>query len=81
MRKGSIIRRVDSLGRIVIPIELRKMVGMECGQDVEMTVQGETLELRRFAPGCIFCGSYDHVLTYEGKYVCTDCCRKLAQRT
>lgn len=77
MKSLSIIRRIDGLGRIVIPVELRRMMDMESGQDVEMIIQGETLVLRRFAPGCIFCGGFDHLVTFKEKYICSDCRRKL----
>lgn len=72
------IRRVDELGRIVIPAELRRMLAMESGKDVELIVKGETLVLRRFEPGCIFCGRLEQLVTYEGKNVCACCRRKLA---
>lgn len=78
MRKLTMIRRVDALGRIVIPIELRKMLSMESGQDVEMSVQGETLILHRFLPGCIFCGQYEKLLIYEGKHICEQCRRRIS---
>lgn len=81
MSKVTIIRRVDELGRIVIPIEFRKMMNMESGQDVEMTIQENALLLRRFSPGCVFCGGYDNIRIYEGKNVCADCRRKLAEET
>lgn len=74
----SIIRRVDSLGRIVIPVELRRMMDMESGQDVEMIIQDDTLVLRRFAPGCVFCGGLDHLVSYKEKYICAECRQKLA---
>lgn len=80
MEKISLIRRIDSLGRIVIPVEVRRMLDMECGQDVEMVIKDESVILRRFAPGCIFCGKYEDLVSYEGKLVCGDCCRNLSQK-
>lgn len=78
MKNLSIIRRVDSLGRIVIPMEIRRMMDMESGQDVELIIKDETLLLRRFAPGCVFCGGFGQLMTYKEKNVCADCRRKLA---
>lgn len=81
VKKRSIIRRVDNLGRIVIPAELRKLLDMDCGQDVEMTMRDDFLILRRFVPGCIFCGQYGRLLLFEGEYVCMDCRRRLTAET
>lgn len=78
MKKLSLIRRVDNLGRIVIPVEVRRMMDMESGQDLEMIVKDEILVLRRFAPGCVFCGEYEKLVAYEGKYVCAQCRQKLS---
>lgn len=61
----------------MIPVEVRRMMDMQSGQDIEMLVTEETLVLRRFAPGCIFCGGYEALVFYEGKYVCAQCRRKL----
>lgn len=75
MKTISMIRKVDELGRIVIPVELRRMMEMDHGQTVELSVQGKTLVLRRFEPGCVFCGGLDRLVTMEGRNVCL-CCRK-----
>ncbi len=78
MRTISMIRKVDELGRIVIPVELRHMMEMDCGQAVELSVQGQTLILRRFEPGCVFCGGLDRLVTMEGRNICLCCRKKLA---
>lgn len=80
MKERSMIRRVDGLGRIVIPVELRRMMDMDSGQDIEMIIKDDSLILRRFVPGCIFCGEYKALVVYEGKNVCAGCRRKLAIR-
>lgn len=77
MRHLSLIRRVDELGRIVIPVELRRMLGMESGQDVELIVKDEMLMLRRFQPGCVFCGRLEQLVIFEGKNICSSCRKRL----
>lgn len=77
MKKLSIIRRVDALGRIVIPANLRRMMQLEGGQDVELIVRNGELVLRRFEPGCIFCGGFEQLSCLDGKVICGDCRRKL----
>ncbi len=77
MRTAFMVRRVDGLGRIVIPAELRRMLELECGQEMEMTVQADALVLRKFAPGCIFCGKAEQLVLFEGKNVCAFCRRRL----
>lgn len=79
MNKWSTVRRVDSLGRIVIPLDMRKMLNMESGQEIELVVSGETVVLRRFQPKCIFCGSYDKIFLFEGKNVCAQCRKRLSK--
>lgn len=74
----SIVRRVDSLGRIVIPLELRRMLDLEAGQEVEMRLDGERLLLCRHSPGCIFCNGSDKLVAYQEKYVCFRCRQALS---
>ena len=80
MRTPFLIRRVDDLGRIVIPIELRRMLDLENGQDMSITVQADALVLRKFQPGCIFCGEREQLVIFEGKHVCTCCRNRLTQK-
>lgn len=80
MRGLSMVRRVDNLGRIVIPVEFRRMMEMNCGQDVELIVKEDTLVLKRFQPGCVFCGFMDELSIFEGKRVCLSCRRRLSDK-
>lgn len=77
MRTLFLIRRVDDLGRIVIPVELRRMLELENGQDVSITVQADALVLRKFMPGCVFCGEWEQLAVFEGKHVCASCRNRL----
>ena len=57
MKSTGIIRRVDELGRVVIPIELRNKFGIAEKDPIEIFVDGSNIVLKKFEPNCIFCGS------------------------
>ena len=73
MKTTGIIRRVDELGRFVIPKELRRLLHMDCGDKVEISVDGESIILKSFQPYCIFCGSGESISTFKGKNICAAC--------
>lgn len=78
MKSTGIVRKVDELGRIVIPIELRRTLGIEEKDSLEIYVDGEKIILKKYEPACVFCHSADDVLNYEGKRICQACLKLLA---
>ncbi len=79
MRTPGMIRKVDSLGRIVIPATLRSSLGVESGDLLEMTVEGEALVLKKFSCVCTFCGGREDLVTYMDKPVCRQCIRNMSR--
>ena len=81
MNFTGIVRQVDSLGRLVIPRELRKMLDIEDGIDsFEMYINdNKELVLRKYCPTCTLCGSKDGLMDIEGKLVCRQCIEKVAE--
>lgn len=77
MKATGIVRRVDELGRIVLPIELRRTLEIEERDALEVFVDGASIVLRKYQPACIFCGSAKNVLSYKGKNICPACIRQL----
>lgn len=77
MKSTGIVRKVDQLGRIVLPAELRKTLNIEDKDPVEIYVDGESIVLKKYEPSCIFCGSCKELKSFEGKKVCRDCMTKL----
>lgn len=77
MKSTGIVRKIDALGRIVLPIELRKTKNIATGDDIEIFVEGNTIILQKYEPTCIFCGSKDALVDYENKNICKACCEKL----
>lgn len=77
MKSLGIIRRVDELGRIVLPIETRKLMGLEPKDGVEIFVEDDRIILKKYQPACIFCGEVDDVLNYRDKKICRECLERL----
>ena len=77
MRTPAVVRKMDALGRIVIPVELRRMLQLEQEQELELYVCEDGLILRKFSPGCIFCGEMVEIVVFHGKNVCRRCREKL----
>lgn len=73
MFKTGIRRQVDGLGRIVLPVELRRTFGLAANDALEILVAGDTVVLRKYQPGCIFCGSVEGLERFYGKEVCDGC--------
>jgi transcriptional pleiotropic regulator of transition state genes len=73
-----IIRHLDELGRIVIPIEIRKRFGLTERDALEISVKDQTILLSRPQSACVFCGSTRAVLEHRGRAVCGACVKELA---
>jgi len=78
MKSTGIVRKVDELGRVVIPIELRRTLTIEERDSLEIYVDGDKIILRKYEPACIFCGNAEDVQNYRGKNVCRSCLSELA---
>ncbi|NLC11625.1 MAG: AbrB/MazE/SpoVT family DNA-binding domain-containing protein [Firmicutes bacterium] len=79
MKSTGIVRKVDELGRVVIPIELRRTLNIEVKDALEIYVDGEKIILKKYEPACIFCGNADNIKRFCGKIVCQDCINKMAE--
>jgi transcriptional pleiotropic regulator of transition state genes len=77
MKSTGIVRKVDELGRIVLPIELRRTFDIEEKDALEIYVDGSSIILKKYEPSCIFCGNAKDVLTFKGKNVCPSCLEEL----
>lgn len=76
MKSTGIVRKVDELGRIVIPKELRKVMSIKEGDPLEIYTEGENIILKKYAPGCVFCGEVDGIVNFKGKHVCLSCLKE-----
>ncbi|MGB4338046.1 MAG: AbrB/MazE/SpoVT family DNA-binding domain-containing protein [Bacillota bacterium] len=73
MRAIGVVRRVDELGRFVIPKELRHSLSIENGDRMEIYVQGEMIVLEKYRPSCMFCGSHEQLYQFKGSQICGAC--------
>lgn len=80
MKSTGIVRKVDELGRIVLPIELRRTLGIEEKDRIEIFVDGESIILRKYQPSCIFCDNAKDIINYKGKNICPDCIRAMNEK-
>ena len=79
MKSTGIVRKVDELGRVVLPIELRRNMGIEIKDSLEIFVDDNMIVLKKYEPACIFCQSADEVQNYKGKLVCSECVKKMVE--
>lgn len=77
MKSLGIVRKVDELGRIVLPIELRRKFDIDVRDSLEIYTEDDKIILKKYEPSCVFCGNSDNVINYNGKNICPGCIAKL----
>ena len=80
MKSTGIVRKVDELGRIVLPIELRRTLDIAEKDSLEIYVDGASIVLKKYQPACIFCDDAKDVVSYKGKNICAKCLKELKER-
>jgi transcriptional pleiotropic regulator of transition state genes len=78
LKATGIVRKVDDLGRIVLPIELRKTLDISDRDPLEIYVNQDSIILKKYVPACIFCGSADGITVFNDKNICASCLKKLS---
>jgi transcriptional pleiotropic regulator of transition state genes len=77
MKSTGIVRKLDQLGRIVIPKELRTTFDIKETDPIEIFVDGTDIVLRKYQQTCVFCGEADNLVEFNDKVVCSSCLKKL----
>ena len=77
MKQTGIVRKVDELGRIVLPIELRRTLDIAVRDELEIYLDDDKVVMRKYEPSCVFCGSTRNLLEYREKSVCNECIQKM----
>ena len=77
MKSTGIVRKMDDLGRVVIPIELRRTLEIAEKDPLEIYVDGNMIILKKYEPACIFCGDAKDVVTYKGRNICANCLKDM----
>ena len=75
---SGVARRIDHLGRIVVPVELRRLFGIEPGDELEISVRDGAIALVKVETRCVFCNSEEGLVAFRGKRVCTGCAGELS---
>lgn len=79
MKSTGIVRKVDELGRIVLPSELRKTLNINIKDTLEIYTSGDSIILKKYLPACIFCGNADNITEFKGKNVCNNCLKQMTK--
>jgi transcriptional pleiotropic regulator of transition state genes len=79
MKSTGIIRKVDDLGRIVLPIELRRTLDIAERDELEIFMENDRIVLQKYEPACLFCGSNRGLVSFSRKNICGDCARKIGK--
>ena len=80
MKATGIVRKVDELGRIVLPIELRRIMGIAERDPLEIYVDGNSIVLKKYQSACIFCDDAHDIVNFKGKNVCARCLKELGEK-
>ena len=79
MKSTGIVRKVDELGRIVLPIELRRSLDIDVKDALEIYVDGSQIVLKKYEPACIFCGNAKDIVHFKGKNICKNCMDEMSK--
>lgn len=73
MKETGVTRALDSLGRVVIPIEIRRRFEINEDEELEFYIEEDKIIMKKFIDSCTFCGAKDNLNEYKGKHICDDC--------
>lgn len=79
MKSTGIVRKVDELGRIVLPVEMRRTLDIAERDELEIYLEKDCIILQKFEESCIFCGSIRGLITYRRKVVCQECIKQMGE--
>ena len=77
MKATGVIRNLDQLGRIVLPIELRRVLSINIGDGLEFYSDDNSIVLKKYEPACIFCDNARDIKVFKGKSICADCIKEM----
>ena len=78
MKATGIVMKFDENGRFVLPMELRRQLGLNAADAaLEVFVDNDSIILKKYEPSCVFCDSMDELITYKEKKVCRKCAEKI----
>ena len=80
MKSTGVVRKIDELGRIVLPSELRRVFGIREGDELEISVNGEQIILQKRTDVCLFCAAEQPTVEFKGRKVCSNCAQEVGQQ-
>ncbi|OOR55300.1 AbrB/MazE/SpoVT family DNA-binding domain-containing protein [Bacillus mycoides] len=80
MKATGIVRKVDLLGRVVVPMEIRRTFGIDIKDPLEIFTDGDKIILRKYQPGCVICGETENVRDFKNKNICSACVEELSNQ-
>ena len=80
LKSTGVVRKLDQLGRIVLPKELRTVLNLKEKDALEIYVDGEQIILKKYEPDCIFCGNTKDIVQFKGKNICRSCMHELFEQ-
>lgn len=81
MKSTGIVRKLDDLGRIVVPMELRRVFGITPDDEIEIFVDEDRIILQKVEPKCVFCRTEDDLIEYKGKQICRPCLENITKES
>ena len=80
MKSTGVVRKVDELGRIVLPIEIRKTLDIKQKDAIEIFIDQDKIVLQKYQPACVFCSNADDIVYFNGKRICSACIEKMKEQ-
>ena len=77
MKSTGLVKKIDELGRILIPKEVRASMELDSKDSLEIFIENDRIILQKYQPSCIFCNNADNILFFEGRRICASCLSKL----
>ncbi len=77
MKSTGMLRKVDELGRIVLPAEIRQNLDIQTRDALEIFTDEDKIILKKYNPGCSFCNGMDDIIHFEDKRICSECLKKI----
>jgi transcriptional pleiotropic regulator of transition state genes len=80
MKSTGVVRQIDNLGRIVLPMEIRKTLDIKEKDSLEIFIDEDKIILGKYQPACTFCNRVENVVYFHGKRLCDECIAKIKEQ-
>jgi len=77
MKSTGVVRKIDELGRLVLPVKLRRTLDLNENDALDISVEGQSIILKKYEPACTFCDNANNLVSFKGKNICPKCLEAL----